>query len=189
MTVVTLDQNLEALYTGGTVVNVGYNRGKRLILIPKDDGLYNLEEGDAIVQDVLLPYTNYYFDNFVNGYGEHMGKYYGMASDTGAYYNIRGQKIIAGHYFKPGDKLYIESIDSTDVKTLTLVDDRFADMVIAYMVYKFVEWSPKFNLTQKQTYKKAYMAERRKSRARVFAKSKEEWLEVFRVNTHMSQKA
>ena len=188
---VVLDANLEADLPEGIdyVVNAGYNKAGHLVLISKKESLQNLASGQSIVSDVLLPYTNYYFDNFVNSYGEHMGKYFGIASDTGAYYNIRNGKIIGGSFFAEGDTLYLDSISSTTVKSSTVVDSRFEEMVIAYMVYKFTEWSPKFNLTQKATFKKNYSAERRKSRARIFAKSKQEWLDIFRVNTHMSQKA
>jgi hypothetical protein len=188
---VTLDANLEADLPAGIdyVVNVGYNKAGHLVLISRKDSLQNLASGEEIISDILLPYTNYYFDNFVNSYGEHMGKYFGMASDTGAYYNIRGGKILAGNFFQEGDTLYLDSISSTTVKSSTVVDSRFEEMVIAYMIYKFTQWSPRFNLTQKETFKRQYAAERRKSRARVFAKSKQEWLDIFRVNTHMSQKA
>lgn len=189
--VIVLDENKEAILPTGIdyVVNVGYNRGGNLILIPKNRSLENLAESRQIGSDILLPYTNYYFDNFVNTYGEHMGKYFGLASDTGAYYNIVGNKIIAGHYFQEGDSLYLDSISNTSVNVFSVVDSRFEEMVISYAIYKFTEWSPKFNLTQKQTYKREYLAERRKARARVYARSKEEWLDVFRINTHMSQKA
>lgn len=188
---VTLDANKEADIpaTISRVINVGYNRSGVMILIPKREALQNLN-GELTESAVIgTPFTSYYFDNYMNYYGEHLGKYYGVASDTGSYYNIVGSKIIGGHFFSEGDVLYLDGTSPDAVTTATVVHDYFERMVKLYARHKFLEWNPRTRISEKQMASKAFHAERRVARGRTFAKSKEEWLHIFRVNTTMSQKA
>lgn len=187
----TLDANREAVIpdTVDKVINVGYARSGSMVLINKKESIENL--GGAAVNSSLsyTVFTNYYYDNFVSGYGESLGKFYGLSSDSGAYYNIKGNTLYGGSYFSQGDTLYLDTISTTAVTTATVVDSYFERMVKLYARFKFLEWNPRTRLTEKQMSSKAFHAERRIARGRAFAKSKEDWLQLFRVNTTMSQKA
>lgn len=171
------------------VVNVAFANGNYMIYIPKRDTLKDLGATDSATdRTVYIPFTNYYFDNVVNTYGEHMGKHYGLAAGNGQWYGIDNDKIILGHDFQEDDTIYLEYLSTSRYTTASVVDSNFHRAVKSYIVREFTNWNRRANQADKARADKRFKNEFRKARARIFGLSKEEWLQIIRVNTRQGIK-
>ena len=190
-TALTLDSSRQADIPADydQAVNVAYANGNYLVYIPQRKTLNDLGATDtAVDRTVFIPFTNYYYDNVINTYGEHMGKHYGLAAGNGQWWNIDNNKLILGHDFKEGDTIYLEYLSTSRYTTSTIIDSRFHRAVRAFINREFTVWNRQANQADKQRAERRFRNEYRKARARVFGLSKEEWLNVFRVNTRQGIK-
>lgn len=189
----TLDADREAALPSDfdQVVNVAYNRGNYLVYIPEERQLKDLDSSIDVGDEtlVVIPYTNYYYSNFVNTYGEHLGKYYGLHSGAGEHYSIDNNKLICGYAFSENETVYLEYLSTTRYLSSTVVDSRFHEAVREWVRYQFYDWDRTRNLGEKDRAKKRYTTAYRAARRRTNALSKQEWLNLFRINTRISPKA
>lgn len=170
-------------------IRVGQNRGRYIVPMPTRYTLLNNGQSITVQEsDTVVPFDGYYWANFVNEYAEHLGKLYGMVTDGGDHFNIVGNKIVFGHAFTAGQKVYLQYLSSASNLTTSLVHPYFSRTLKKWIHWKYTEFNRRENLTQKQRARNEYFNEYRNSRARHFGLSKEDIVNIMRRNTRQSVK-
>ena len=170
-------------------IRVGQNRGRYIVPMPTRYTL--LDNGESVTvqeNDTVIPFDGYYWANFVNEYAEHLGKLYGAVTDGGDHFNIVGDKIVFGHAFVAGQKVYLQYLSSSSTLTTSLVHPYFSRTLKKFIHWQFTEWDRRENLTTKRRSRQEYFHEYRNSRARHFQMSKEDIVNIIRRNTRQSVK-
>jgi hypothetical protein len=146
-------------------------------------------ESDQVLAS--LNYGGYYFTNFYNDKGEHKGGMVGYGNDTTSseYKVIRDRHVIKVSPAQPtGVTIYMEYLGYHTATTASYIHPYAAEVIEAYIIYKFKEHNRSVNKGEMMESKQEYYNQLRKLRGRLYGLTKTDILRLVRGEFRQSVK-
>lgn len=160
-----------------SIVNLGIKMDDRLWVFRYDESLWNRGPGDTTLparpvssgEDLPVFTPNYYLSNFINDYGENLGRLYGYSvqrEHIPGYFRLINkctQIQFNQSVLTNGDKVYLEYVsDGITEDGTNLVDKQTAKAIKLYIHWMRLEYSRTETNASKNRAKALYEAEVRK---------------------------
>lgn len=175
-------------------VKVGVEIGNRVVVMSENKSFNRLHNYDDQGQEI--PYSNAdadktfpggtYFQNYVNEYGEHLGRLYGYGAEDHQYQfkELREQgQIVLDPRIGADAKIYLEYIADTDPTALSQIHPYVVPLIKAAIITRYTDWDVKASPFLKRNREEKFKDEYEKYLSRRHAITPQTVLDILRRNT------